>query len=134
MMLANDLVKFGQEIAEALAKMRKGSNLEWVTSAVAGWGPKRDGEDPQAIYARLRTLAESGFPGARQGEAREVKRYGKKYTQRPWLWRMPEDVSSIDKWAQTVEAQPSKAGPYAAIEKRLRAIEARLLVLEGAGS
>lgn len=83
----------------------------------------------QKAYDVLRKIAEMGYPGAAKGEARTVKRYGKSYTQTPWLWRKVSEQEAAG-WKQAIVDRPRAAGPYSAIEDRLEQIEKRLEKLE----
>jgi len=136
MLSSDDIVKAGVAVNAHLAKNCRnpitGHAMSWPTSAIAmAEGIARYGaEDKQAPFKLLRRLAESGCPCAFQGDAREVKRYGKTQVQRPWRWREC-DPGDLDAWCGKVRAEPAKAGPYAAIEQRIRSLEARLATLEG---
>lgn len=97
---------------------------EWATSAVAEM-VRVPGEDAQAPYRRLKTLAEYGFPCATRGPARTVKRYGKPMEQRPWVWsKVGRTDVSLNEWAAKLAEAKPKGGAYAALEVRVAALEA----------
>lgn len=129
MLMPEDLIAAGAAVKADFDKFAP--NTRWPTTTAAQCKALQVEGDKQAPFRTLRKLAETGFPGASQGPEREVVRYGKKQVQRPWVWAQCTQ-EQFDEWATKIRAEPSKVGPYVAIEKRLRDLEERIVILEAA--
>jgi hypothetical protein len=127
--MPDDLIAAGTAVKEDFDKFAP--NTRWPTTTAAQCKALQVEGDKQAPFRTLRKLAETGFPCASQGAEREVVRYGKKRMQRPWVWAQCAQ-EQFDEWAAKIRAEPSKVGPYVAIEKRLRELEERVATLEAA--
>lgn len=122
----DSLIELGRGVDAAIAAI--GANYGASTKEVFGWLAKAGigipAKDDQARYRMLGILAEHGYPGATQGAAREVTRYGKQVTMRPWVWRRTTK-EALEEWA-------SGAGPTPRVNvsAEIRALVSRVEALE----
>ena len=128
------LIQLGRDVDAAIASV--GARYGASTKEVFGWLAKANlevpGKDDQARYRMLGILAEHGYPGATQGDARQVKRYGKQVTMRPWVWRRP-DKEALEAWASGAGPTPrvNVSAEIRALVSRVEQLEARVAELEG---
>ncbi len=117
------------KLAFAVRAVLRPSHTEVPTRAVfkmlVAAGHTIPGTTEQAKWRTLGRLAERGYPGAFQGEAKDVTRWGKTLKVRPWSWK-DVPLAEVEQWA----SRPRSGKEQITLTERVAALEARVAELE----